>query len=206
MKGWQVVRVVLVIMASFCLLVSCSGSSSDTVAGGGIGGTGYTSSGTITAFGSILVNGVRFDTTKARVIIGGRQKGIGDQAILENLDIGQVVLVEGTANGQSSYGVATRVRFTPHLKGPVASVEDIDQNVKRFKVLGQTIITDDSTIIKNTSMGDLSLDNLIEVSGLMDVAGVIRATYIKKLADFFDPAIEVEIKGSVQNLDLNSKT
>jgi len=199
-------REIIIILTSLCLLVSCSGSSSNTAAGGGIGGTGYTSSGTITALGSVVVNGVRYDTTNAGVIAGGRSKGTGNQVILENLDVGQVVLVEGSVNNNGSSGVASTVFFTPHVRGPVASVEDVSQNLKIFKVLGQTIIAEESTVFRNTSIDDLTVDNLVEVSGLVDASGAIRATYIKKLADFFASSTEVEVKGIVQDPDSTAKT
>lgn len=205
MEAWRAGRIIVALLASLSL-ASCSGSSSDTVAGGGIGGTGYVGNGTITAFGSIVVNGVKFDTANASVIIGGRQKGIGNQAVLDNLDLGQAVVVEGTVDNPGASGTAARVMFTPNVKGPVTEIAELDTNAKRVVVLGQTIITDDSTAFKNTTLGDLALDNLIEVSGLADVAGAIRATHVKRMADSFDSLTEVEVKGIVQDLDSTAKT
>ena len=51
-------------------------------AGGGIGGTGIISSGTISAFGSIVVNGTEFDTSNAAIIVNGKERSVDD------LDIG----------------------------------------------------------------------------------------------------------------------
>jgi hypothetical protein len=184
-------------MAS-CILASCAGS------GGGIGGTGYVSSGTITDFGSIVVNGVEFDTTNADVIIGGRSKGTGNQVVLHNLDIGQTVIVEGTENDDGQSGTAYRVRFTPNIRGPVA---EIDHNLRRVVVLGQTIIIDARTEFKKpTTIGDLALNDMVEVSGLMGVAGAIRATHVKKMPDSFNPLAEVEVKGIVRDLDPTAET
>jgi hypothetical protein len=205
MEGWRAGRIIVALLASFSL-ASCSGSSSDTVAGGGIGGTGYVGNGTITAFGSIVVNGVKFNTANANVIIGGRQKGIGNQAVLDNLDLGQAVVVEGSMDDTGSSGTAARVMFAPNVRGPVTEITGLDTNAKRVVVLGQTIITDDSTAFRNTTIRDLALDNLIEVSGLVEVAGVIRATHVKKIADSFNPLTEVEVKGMIQDLDLIGKT
>ena len=50
------------------LLTSCGGGGS-TIAG--IGGTGITTSGTITGFGSIFVNGVEYDLTGAGITVDG---------------------------------------------------------------------------------------------------------------------------------------
>ena len=205
MEAWRAGCIIFALLASFSL-ASCSGSNSDNVAGGGIGGTGYVSNGTITAFGSIVINGVKFDTSHADVIIGGRQKGTGNQAVLDNLDVGQAVVVEGVENDNGLSGTATRVMFTPNVKGPVTEITGIDYNTKRIVVLGQTIITDDSTAFKNTTIGDLAFNNLIEVSGLVDVAGAIRATHVRKMADSFDPLTEVEVKGIVQDLHSTART
>ena len=48
-------------------LTSCGGGGGASLAEGGIGGTGI-SQGPVTGFGSIIVNGVHFDTTGAQVI------------------------------------------------------------------------------------------------------------------------------------------
>ncbi len=207
MRAWRAASILLALLASFSL-ASCSGSNSDMVAGGGIGGTGYVSNGTITAFGSIVVNDVEFDTTNTEVVIGGRSKGIGNQAVLDYLDVGQTVIVEGTENDDGVSGTATHVRFTPNVKGPIAG---IDRDTRTILVLGQTIIADDSTVFKNLqgasiTINDLAFDNLIEVSGLMSGGGAIRATHLKKIADSFDFFTEVEVKGIAQDLDSAAKT
>jgi hypothetical protein len=196
--------ILLAFLASLSL-ASCGGSGPDPSAGGGIGGTGYISSGTITGFGSIVVNGVEFDIGNALVIIGGRPAGSGNQAVLGNLDLGQAVVIEGTVNETESSGSASRVMFTPNVKGPVAEIIGIDPTIKKVVILGQTIIIDESTVLRNTTMEDLDVNNFVEVSGLMDATGEIRATYVKKKADSFAPLTEVESKGFVQDLDSTAK-
>ena len=54
------------------LLISCGSSS------GGIGGSGMTSQGSVSEFGSIFVNGTEFDTSNATIIVEGEEKGVGD--------------------------------------------------------------------------------------------------------------------------------
>jgi hypothetical protein len=196
--------VLLAFLASLSL-ASCGGSGPDPSAGGGIGGTGYISSGTITGFGSIVVNGVEFDTGNALVIIGGQPAGSGNQAVLGNLDLGQTVVIEGTVNETVSSGSASRVMFTPNVKGPVAEIISIDPTIKKVIVLSQTIIIDESTVLRNTTMEDLDVNNFVEVSGLMDATGEIRATYVKKKADSFVPLSEVEVKGFVRDPDSTAK-
>ena len=205
MQDWCSARIFVALLASFSL-ASCGGSSSDTVAGGGIGGTGFVATGTITAFGSIVVNDVEFDTTNVDVIIEGERTGTGNQAVLDNLDVGQAVVVEGIENDSGLSGTATRVRFTPSVKGPVTEIADIDIHTRRIVVLGQTIIADKKTVFRNATIGDLILGDLIEVSGLVEVAGAIRATHVKKMPDSFNPLTEVEVKGIIRDLDSTAKT
>ncbi|NIQ90259.1 MAG: hypothetical protein GWN93_15000, partial [Deltaproteobacteria bacterium] len=59
------------------LLISCSGGGASSNSGG-IGGSGMTSQGSVSGFGSIIVNGTEFDTTNARIIVEGQEIGIGD--------------------------------------------------------------------------------------------------------------------------------
>lgn len=206
MKIQRIIGLILAIFSPLLFLNSCGDSTSDILAGGGIGGTGYISSGPITAFGSVVVNGVTFDTNEAIVFISGQEKGTGHQMILNYLDIGQVVLVEGTGNVETSSGVASRVMYSPNVVGPVSAAYDIGQKIRIFKILGQTIIANSETILRSCSLESIREDNLLEVSGLVDEEGRIRATYIKKIANSFEPGTEVEVKGAIQVLNLANKT
>ena len=83
----------LILLSLFCLLLtSCKGGGSNS-AGGGIDGTGIMSAGVVSAFGSIIVNGTEFDTSTAAIIINGVEVGVGDDFVLDNLEIGMVVTV-----------------------------------------------------------------------------------------------------------------
>ena len=54
-------------------ITACSsGGGGDTA---GIGGSGYTSSGTITGFSSIYVNGVKFDTSNSTISVDDSPEG-----------------------------------------------------------------------------------------------------------------------------------
>ena len=84
----------IALAAAFLILtISCGGSSSDSAAGGGIGGTGTigASSGAIEGFGSVFVNGVEWETTGTEFEI----EGVGGFSE-NNLHEGMRVKVEGT--------------------------------------------------------------------------------------------------------------
>ena len=190
-------QILPVVIAAF--LAGCGGGGAD-VAGGGIGGTGYTTAsvGTVDGFGSVIVNGVRYDTGVAEVFVENRFVGSGNSAVLQNLSAGMVVRVEGSVAGDGSAS-ADRVYFSRNLKGAVESVVDLDSVSKQAVILGQTIILDDRTTYNNTTAASVAVGMVLEVSGFDDESGRINATYVNRLFDALPPGEEVEIKGLVQN-------
>ena len=98
---------------------SCGGGAVGDLAstGGGTGGTGI-SVGSVSAFGNIYVNGVRYDTSNAEIFVEGQSKGFGDQVVLTQLAVGMVVRVEGDIE-DSRNGTASKVHFSDGVRGPV---------------------------------------------------------------------------------------
>ena len=190
---------------SVFLLISCGSGGGGMTAGGGIGGTGIISSGTISAFGSIVVNGTEFDTSNAAIIVNGEEIGVGDEFVQENLDIGRVVTVEGTGNLDDISAVAVRVIYNDNVRGPVESIHDIDATTKEIVVLGQIVIINVITKLKGTEFDTLAQNDLVEVSGLVDDTGAIRATFLEKTGEFM-PGIIVGVTGFIVNLDIDLKT
>jgi hypothetical protein len=184
----------------------CSGGSggSDS-AGGGIGGSGV-SVGAVTAIGSVVVNGVEFDTTNADVVIGGNIMGVGDQAVSQHLRVGMVVVVDGTVHNDDVTGTASTVYFDANVLGPVESPpQSIDPNTKEIDVLGQHVIIDRNTKFEDTTFDDVAEGNFVEVSGLVSIVGgedAIRATYLRKTL----PVTGVEVKGVVRDLNTSTQT
>ena len=187
---------------SVFLLISCgSGGGSSMVAGGGIGGTGIISSGTISAFGSIVVNGTEFDTSTSEIIINGKEGSVDD------LDIGRVVTVEGTGNLDAISAVAVRVSYNDNVAGPVESIDidDKDPTTKEIVVLGQIVIVNVVTKLKGTDFDTIAQNDLVEVSGLVDDTGAVRATFLEKTGEFM-PGNVVGVNGFILNLDIDLKT
>lgn len=186
-------------------LISCGGNGN--YAGGGIDGSGFISQGSISAFGSIVVNGAEFDTSNAVVIIKGVEIGVGDAVIEDNLDIGRVVTVEGRRGGGLGPDalVADRVVYNDNVEGPVESIREIDATTREIVVLGQTVVLNVVTRFKDTTFDSVALNDVVEVSGLFDDTGRIWATFIGRIG-VFTPGLEVEVEGFVANLDTNQKT
>jgi hypothetical protein len=204
MKSYQLRGFISALFSVF-LLISCGSGGGGMTAGGGIGGTGVISSGTISAFGSIVVNGTEFETSNAAIIVNGEEIGIGDEFVQENLDIGRVVTVEGTLNGSDSDAVAVRVIYRDNVEGPVEGVSVIDDTTKEIVVLGQTVIVNVITKFEETTFDTIAIDDVVEVSGYLDDTGAIRATFVGKTADI-TPDLEYEVTGFVANLDTDSET
>ncbi|HEB98347.1 MAG TPA: hypothetical protein ENJ05_02450, partial [Thiotrichales bacterium] len=82
-------------------LTACGGGSSTTSS---LDGSTASVTGVITGFGSIFVNGVEYETNGANITIDG-QPGTED-----DLRVGMVVTLEGSASGNS--GTAVSISFS----------------------------------------------------------------------------------------------
>ncbi len=138
---------------------------------GGITGTGVAITiGSISGFGSVIVNGERYDTASATFTIDGRS---GSQS---DLAVGDVVIIKGTVADNSNGAVADTIEFDDNVEGPVSSV---DMAAGSFVILGQLVFVDDGTSVDDSCPSPLSeLLNVaaVEVSGPVMADGSITAT------------------------------
>ncbi|MFQ5598083.1 MAG: DUF5666 domain-containing protein [Nitrospiria bacterium] len=162
-------------------------------AGGGIGGTGI-SEGTVTGFGSVIVNGVAFNTDGAEFTIDdapGTQSGLA---------VGMVVRVLVGEDGVT----ATQVVYEAEVEGPVDSR---DPATNSLVALGRTVIVDDSTKFEGTSgftgADPLADNDKVEVSGLVFDDDRIQATFIRRVPD---TGVDLELKGRVTGLSNPTST
>jgi Domain of unknown function (DUF5666) len=173
--------------------------------GGGSGGGGGTSpdaqsayaAGPITGFGSVIVRGVRFDDSSARVSDDDditRSSGelrLGMMAEIESAGI--------TSDDSGSHAKAKEIRFGSEIVGPVFSVA---ADGSSLVVLGETVKITPTTLFDDRLVGGLAAlvpgTSVIEVHGMLDVAtGVYTATRIepKTTAAFF------KLRGVVSGID-----
>lgn len=141
--------------------------------GSGIGGTGIV--GTITAFGSIFVNGVEIHYGPHTLL-----QVDGHQAPLSRLAVGQVVAVDTTKTGNAVHAGSIRVLHA--VAGPITR---IDASGDRFQVLGQTVtLARNTPIIALASSSQagtpLRVHDYVEVSGLRRSDGVIVASLVRR--------------------------
>jgi len=157
---------------------------------GGIIRTGVAvGAGPITGFGSIIVNGIAYNTDNATFT---RDDNPSSQ---EDFKVGETVIVKGTIEDDNSGAVAETVELDEIVEGPVSSL-NADGSLT---VLGQTV-----TISLDTSIDDscpASLDDAsiaaVEVFGNVDATGVIAATRIECKIPPGDVVDEYEINGVV---------
>ncbi|RLA26597.1 MAG: hypothetical protein DRR11_19550, partial [Gammaproteobacteria bacterium] len=189
-----------IVFFSFILAVSaagCGGSSNNSVTQsppppppvGGIGRTGF-AIGPVANFGSIVVNGVHYDTA------GATFTNDDNPAAETDLKVGHMVLVQGTIDDNLTTGTADSVAFDDAVKGPVDS---IDLSLSQLVVLGQTILVRPSTSfddnISPASLDGLTVADIVEVYGFFTATGEIEATRIEKKP----LGTQFEVHGTVSN-------
>lgn len=187
------------------LLSACSdGSPSASASAGGASGSGSASaSGTVTGFGSLFVNGKKFDTNNVLVKVddgSATSCAIGPpSAPLDNscgLKKGMVVTVNGSFSGAQH--TATSVRQKDAVEGLVQSVAT---DRSSLIVMGQTVLVDNTTVIDNniTNRDIATLQSgvdHVEVNGHIQPNGIIQATFIEKKAT---AVVTPEVRGFVTN-------
>ncbi len=165
--------------------------------GGGVGeggtGNGYTQ-GTISGFGSIFVNDVRFDDSGASV-----QDADGGGRSRDDLKLGMTVEVEsGSIDSASASATAARIRFGSELLGPVAAVDTANS---AFTLLGQTVKVAANTVFDDglAGLSALAAGQFVEVYASYDptTAGY-RATRVELKSS--EPSA-FRLRGIVSGLD-----
>ncbi|MDJ0806584.1 MAG: DUF5666 domain-containing protein [Gammaproteobacteria bacterium] len=189
------------------LLVSCGGGSNDTVAEGGIGGTGV-SQGKVSGYGSIFVNGIEYDTADTDFDI---EEDTVTTYTQDDIKLGMVVRVTAEWNDDGVTGTATKVEYSDLLEGILTAAPALDADgVGTMTVMQQTVQVDPTTVFDDaTNSGllitDLEEEDVVEVSGYSDGSGTIYATRVELKARGWTGQT-LEIKGLVSNLDTGAAT
>lgn len=172
--------------------------------GGGGGGGGFVAvdragltGGTINGFGSVIVNGVEYDTDDADFDIDDNS---GTQA---GLRVGQQVTVQWDSTDDGDTRRAQVVHYDDTVEGPISSIDVANQVLV---VLGQVIIVDGATSFDDEifprDLTGLAEDDVVEISGLVDGNGAVHATRI----DYSENADDFEVRGVVSSFDFATST
>ena len=192
------------------LLSGCgSGGGGASTSTGGTAGGSAAASGTITGFGSVFVNGKKYETNDVEVIHDGQTERCSISSTTHcGLKEGMTVKVSGTFSGSSHR--ASRITQEDALEGPIQIKDQADTNNGTLTILGQTVVVDDTTKFDD-SIGLNKLDNLlpgdvVEVSGFVKdgANGVITASFIEKKTGATDCNALCEIKGMVKSHNHNA--
>jgi len=185
------VGVLLLTLVSFTF--SSCGVTGIDLAGGGVSGTGV-STGAITGFGSVVMNGVHYltDSDVAPDFITHKfSHGIDNSSMTDRnlFRVGMVVTIHHGLNDNS----ALEIEYRDNLQGTIAARSSGADNT--LTVLGQTVVVSDAA-----AFASLNLNDLVEVSGFVDSAGRIRATYIERNPQSPHHGGEFEVKGFISGL------
>lgn len=164
--------------------------------GGGGGGStspaaNTVSQGTITGFGSVIVDGVRYSSVDASVI-----DDEGNSLSRDSLRIGMTVNVEGTSSDDLVSGEARTIEVRRLLQGPVSNLQSAS-GISTFTVLGQAVETTTNTLVA----GNLANATNVKVYGLLQ-----QGTPDKIIASRIEavPQTRFEAYGRASNLTSNT--
>lgn len=160
---------------------------------------GKTVVGPISGFGSVIVNGVRYETNNASFTIDGNP---GSQA---DLKVGQIVVLKSERDS-SGANIASSVDYEEILEGPVESIDLVND---RFVILGRTVVVNNTTSfdddISPSSIDGIVVGDILEISGDFNADGEIIATRVEK-SDDQSANNDFEIHGTVEDLDTTAMT
>jgi hypothetical protein len=207
-KANKLATTVCLLVVCSSLLTACGGSDdgSDTVAG--IGGTGIVT-GKITEFGSIYVNGGKFDIDNSRFDVDGDISA--DQS---DLALGMVVKLRVETENGAFTSNALEVVYDNEIEGPLINVmtDPIDPAIKTGTVFGKSITFDQvNTQFEDTSFGEIGAEgspnpDLIEVSGFRVSTSDIVATYVRFIEDLELLSSEIELRGNIEDYTAGGNT
>ncbi len=144
--------------------------------------------GKITAFGSIFVDGTRFDTANTEISLNGI-------AVAESeLRVGQVARIRGTR--EAATGSAETVAVDALLAGRLTLVDVL---AKRLTVGGTTVVYNQSTVFKPDA-AQLTNGQRVTVYGYEGVGATIEATRVETAAVSADLVLGVTSNVDSSNL------
>lgn len=188
----------IITLAGF--LSGCGSGDSVSASASGSGSGSASASGTITGFGSLFVNGKRFETDGASVTVDGQAvpSCTVSRSNTCGLQEGMTVKVAGSFNGPSYR--ATTIVQEDMLEGPITSKSQETVTNGTLTVLGQMVIVDETTRFDSgISLGVLNVGDIVEVNGFVKEDGVIVATFIERKSGTGCGRDGCELKGFVTN-------
>lgn len=185
------------------LLLACGGGSSSTSPAPVVPAptspetSTVVKTGVITGFGSVYVDGQRFNTDNSTFNVNGQ----AGQSI-EQLQVGMKISMSVQESDDDSPATVSTVHYDNDIEGLVTA---IDRNNQQIEVAGITVLYNDLTHFIGITEVSLSVDDRIEISGYLNTNGVLVATYIELDNDVTNDANQYA-SGIVSNLDVTQQT
>ena len=210
-------KTVLSAALSALLLTACGGSGSDNELSGSndwslnpAGVSSYTAvatnfQGPISGLGSIVVNGVRFETSSATVYDPDR---FDDSTLFgSSLGMGMTVALMGDADETQNLGRASKIRVVGGVRGTLTPNVDINTGTKTLAFPTQVVTYSDTTVFSGTNGAStiVSLAQLQALGGtpvLLNVYGLPQAdnSFLATRVVLIDPAthtMDVAVRGKI---------
>jgi hypothetical protein len=165
------------VAAGTTIISATAGTKSSTTTLTVTSGSGGTASTPIVSTGKMIkggaiVNGIQFGDTLANITADDTPKSA---AFLQS---GMTVKIKGSRNADGLTGVADEIHVENDARGTI-----LLKGVDSFQVLGQTVFVDGGTIFANVAgFASLLMGDYVEVYGLRNAAGSIRATRVERLS------------------------
>ena len=203
--------------AAIWLLAACGGggSSGDSSSGTSIGSSGGGSGsgtpiaapsgfgvGTLTGFGSIVVDGIRYDDSKAKVELDTEAGAPDASSRSVALKLGQRVELE--FSGSETDSSASTVRISAELVGTVTAIApDLVVAGQIVKINTNSALGPVTVFEGFASAADILVGDRVEVHAIPLTAGTVQATRIERKAN---TASWLRITGSVSALAANGSS
>jgi Domain of unknown function (DUF5666) len=174
-----------------------------TACGGGGGGgdsdsgpSDMNSVGTVTSFGSVYVNGIKYETDSANVDFDD-----GLNYSPNDLQVGMLVQIVGSVNSNGITGTANTVYYDKNIQGPISALRLLDSSTIELTILQKTVIVPNEISFSNVSFSSLAVGQYVEVSGFKTTADGFQATRIKQKTDGFNDDNAIEIESVITSVD-----
>lgn len=183
------------LLAALGLLAGCGGVDSG---GTGTGSASTLAVGPITGFGSIIVNGVRYDDALAAIsdddgvvrTTAELKLGMSAEVIASAVSV-----VDGVATASAS-----SIRVRSMIEGPV---ESIDLAAGQLLAIGQKVLIVAGTVFDLGGSVPLAVGDLIEVHATLDVA---RSSYVATRIERRAALARYKLRGVVTEFDPVGRT
>lgn len=178
--------------------------------GGGVetGGTGPTGStyvdGPVSGFGSVIVAGIRFDESNARVEdIDGTLRDRSELRLGMRVEVDAGAAVADADGGRSA--TAQRVRIVTELLAPVTAIDAVGGLID---VLGQPVRITSATVVDGVAGGvaGLRVGDVVEVHGFVDPGLLFDRWLATRIERRSAMPAAFRVRGLVRDLDSAART